>query len=508
MERQDVASRPKWGMGATARRTLTRRPAVALPVPVLAPTEGAPRSVPLAARMLWGNGWAALRIGLDAAMLALAVAITLLWPGEPISFARGAVLLAFPPVVMLALAARGLYSRRLIVSLLDNAWPLVGAISVGTMAIVVLEVYLADSPLAPGVMGHVWGVSIVLVGGARTAAVLAQRWARRHALIGRPTLVVGSGLIGTKIARRLRDDPSYGLWPVGFLDDDPPPHGVPNPLLPVLGGADDLEEVAARTHAEHVVLAFSASSDRAMLPVVRRAAALGLQVSLVPRMFESINNRIVYESLGGIPVLGLRGTNPHGREFALKHVLDRVGAALVLLVASPLLLVLTISVALSSPGPVLFRQRRVGRDGREFELLKFRSMAIAEPAAFEPEAGRAPGGVEGEDRRTLVGRLMRRTSMDELPQLINVLRGDMSLVGPRPERPEFAERFRHDIERYGDRHRVKAGMTGWAQVNGLRGQTSIEDRAEWDNHYIEHWSLRLDLKILALTALAVLRASE
>jgi lipopolysaccharide/colanic/teichoic acid biosynthesis glycosyltransferase len=127
---------------------------------------------------------------------------------------------------------------------------------------------------------------------------------------------------------------------------------------------------------------------------------------------------------------------------------------------------------------------------------------------FRPDAGSAPGGVEGDDRRTLIGRLLRRSSLDELPQLFNVLRGDMSLVGPRPERPEFVELFESDIRRYGDRHRVKSGVTGWAQVHGLRGQTSLEDRVEWDNYYIEHWTLGLDLRILALTVQAMFRSAE
>jgi lipopolysaccharide/colanic/teichoic acid biosynthesis glycosyltransferase len=175
------------------------------------------------------------------------------------------------------------------------------------------------------------------------------------------------------------------------------------------------------------------------------------------------------------------------------------------------MVVLGALVRLSSPGPVLFSQRRVGRDGQVFDLMKFRSMRCESAPAgrgFELGAGIAPGGVEGVDRRTRIGRLMRRTSLDELPQLINVLKGDMSLVGPRPERMEYVERFRRDIERYGDRDRVKAGITGWAQVHGLRGQTSITDRAEWDNFYIENWSLRLDFRILAMTALAALRSTE
>jgi len=204
---------------------------------------------------------------------------------------------------------------------------------------------------------------------------------------------------------------------------------------------------------------------------------------------------------------------PKGWQFAVKHALDRVTAALLLLLLGPLVLVSTIAVKLSSRGPVFFRQRRVGRDGRPFDLLKFRSMRLpGDPRGEGPSAplpdDTAPGGVEGADRRTAVGRLMRRLSIDELPQLFNVLRGDMSLVGPRPERPEFVELFERRVSRYEDRHRVKSGITGWAQVHGLRGKTSLSDRIEWDNYYIENWSLKLDLKILLLTIAAVFRPVE
>jgi lipopolysaccharide/colanic/teichoic acid biosynthesis glycosyltransferase len=186
------------------------------------------------------------------------------------------------------------------------------------------------------------------------------------------------------------------------------------------------------------------------------------------------------------------------------------------------------AVRLSSPGSVLYRQRRIGRDGRAFDLYKFRSMRLESrrAASSSQDAGSpngttdetglqfllggdtAPGGVEGEDRRTAVGRALRRTSLDELPQLLNVLRGEMSIIGPRPERPEFVELFEHDIARYGDRHRVKSGITGWAQVHGLRGQTSLAERVEWDNYYIAHWSLGLDVKILVLTVAALFHDAE
>ncbi len=181
-----------------------------------------------------------------------------------------------------------------------------------------------------------------------------------------------------------------------------------------------------------------------------------------------------------------------------------------MVVLTPLLLAIAAMVKASSPGPVLYRQRRVSWDGRTFDILKFRSMgpAPAGEQTFMPKPGEAPGGVEGVDRRTAVGRVLRRTSLDELPQLFNVLRGEMALVGPRPERPEYVELFVSQIDGYEDRHRVRAGITGWAQVHGLRGQTSIEARAAADRWYVENRSLWVDVKTLALTARAVMQPAE
>jgi lipopolysaccharide/colanic/teichoic acid biosynthesis glycosyltransferase len=198
-------------------------------------------------------------------------------------------------------------------------------------------------------------------------------------------------------------------------------------------------------------------------------------------------------------------------DFAVKYVIDRFVAGLLLVLLSPVLIALALGTWKSVGRPIFYRQRRVGRDGVEFEMLKFRSMKPVENecdilSILAP--GIAPGGVEGQDRRTRFGHFLRRTSADELPQLINVVRGEMSLVGPRPERPEFVAAFERDGPRYGERLRVRAGITGWAQVHGLRGKTSLADRSEWDNYYIDNWSLWLDLKILVLTVKALFRSAE
>ena len=280
--------------------------------------------------------------------------------------------------------------------------------------------------------------------------------------------------------------------------------------VPYLGATDNLENAVRATGAEELIVAPSSVPDEQLARTALLAHHLGLQVRVVPRLKDAIGVGARVEHLGGVPLIVLYHVDPKGWHIALKHAFDRVAAGLGLLVISPVLIVLALLVKFSSPGPILFGQDRIGRDGKVFACLKFRSMRPVDPADadFTPTAGTAPGGVEGADRRTRIGKIMRQTSLDELPQLINVLRGEMSMVGPRPERPSFVDLFEMQIRRYGDRHRVKAGITGWAQVHGLRGQTSIADRAEFDNYYIENWSLRLDFKILILTALAVLRSPE
>ena len=452
----------------------------------------------------------ALRPGLDAVGLVAAIVLALRWPHEPVPLSEGWPLFLFPPLVMLLLLIRGMYEQRLRPTILDGVVPIAGSVSIAAMFVVVLQVYASGSGTVSSVAAHLWAVAMVSVGGARVALLALQRVARVRGLDGAPTLIVGAGHVGMRLARRLEANPEYGLTPVGFLDANPLQGGGEVPGIPVLGSPDELDWVAQLTGAEHVVIAFSSEPDERLVDLVRRCEALGLEVSLVPRLFESLNHRATYEPLGGTPLMGLRSVHPKGWQFAVKHAFDRLGAALLILAFSPLMGAIALAVRASSPGPVIFRQRRVGRDGSVFDLFKFRSMRLPDPAAegFQPGADSAPGGVEGADRRTWIGRVLRKTSLDELPQFFNVLLGDMSLVGPRPERPEFVELFETDIRRYGDRHRVKSGVTGWAQVHGLRGQTSLSDRVEWDNYYIEHWTLGLDFKILAMTLLVVLRPAE
>ncbi|HEV2771099.1 MAG TPA: sugar transferase [Solirubrobacteraceae bacterium] len=409
---------------------------------------------------------------------------------------------AFPLVAVCAIYLRGGYRRPLRPVFLDQLGPLLGALAVAALLLLLAMLVLEPGTRAGPLVVKVWLLGMASVLLLHAGATVAQRAGRRRGLVAQRALIVGAGLVGSHIARRLMERPEYGLQPIGFLDAQAaPPSIVPGRRLPILGHPDDLLDVVRQTGADHVILAFSTESDRRLLPVVRTCLAANLSLSLVPRFFDAVSDRVELQHVGGLPLYAMRAVNPAGWQFAVKHSLDRVGAALALLLLAPAMLAVAAAVRVTSPGPILFRQRRVGRDGCVFELLKFRTMRVADDHApgFRPGTGAAPGGVEGIDRRTPIGRWLRRTSVDELPQLINVLRGEMSLIGPRPERPEFVELFHRDIERYGERHRVRAGITGWAQVHGFRGQTSIADRAEWDNFYIENWSLVLDFKIALLS---------
>lgn len=371
---------------------------------------------------------------------------------------------------------------------------------------------LPSGPAAPDllVLGLTATATVVVV---RSIIQLAARQARRHGAGTVPTLIVGAGIVGRQLERRMRQHPELGFTPVGFLDDDPSPLGQLDAGRPaiILGPTDALPEVIQRSGARHVVFSFTRAPDSEVLPLLRECQREGIDVSVMPRLFENVNGRVRVEQLAGLPLLALRQTNPRSWQFFVKHAGDRVFAGILLLLLAPLLAVIALAVRISSPGSVLYKQERVGRDGRPFMLLKFRSMRpsteAVDFAVIErlEVAGLGPGGIEGEDRRTAVGRFLRRSGLDELPQLVNVVRGEMSIVGPRPERPEFADRFGERLRRYDDRHLVRAGITGWAQVNGLRGQTSIAERIEWDNWYIQNWSLGLDLLALALTPLAILR---
>ena len=506
----------------TLGEPIAQAAAAALPLQGGAPYLGVPLPDPLVvdrepapARPLDGRRWPLLCASLDFVLATVAVLIALrAFPSGLRLTAERSTVLALPVFVVALLGMRGIYRRRLRVLLLDWLPSVLSAISVATMAAAMLDLLINGRISDGSIWVRVWVLTVATVGAGRILLAFGNRQARVRGMLSRPVLILGAGVVGARVAKRLEAHPEYGLAPVGFLDDDPlSVAGAGLGDLPVLGTLQSLDQAVSQTHARTLIVAFSSSADARVNAVIRRCHELGVEVSVIPRMFDTINDRITYESLGGLPLLSFGAVDPRGWQFALKHVFDRLFAAVLLIVLSPVLAAVTAAVALTSPGPVLFRQRRVGRDGKVFDLYKFRSMKLGpgpiRSGADELTAARlsqsdvGPGGVERDKCLTPIGGLLRKLSIDELPQFVNVLKGDMSVIGPRPERPEFADRFSRDIERYEERHRVRSGITGWAQVHGLRGPTSLADRIEWDNYYIAHWSPKLDLKILVLTISAL-----
>ena len=346
----------------------------------------------------------------------------------------------------------------------------------------------------------------------RTAAVVAMlvcafrafgyatvRRARARGLVTHRTLVLGAGLVGVQIVHLLQEHPEYGLRPVGFLDNTPlmTPDKLP---APVLGGADRLAEIICAEGIEVVIVAFGGLPGHALVEVLRTCDRLECEIFLVPRLYELHAVAVGMDAIWGMPLIRHRRAAFRSAAWPVKRVFDVVVSGLALVILSPVLVLTAIGVRLEGGAGIIFRQTRVGLDGRPFEVLKFRSLR---PADETESATR--WNVAHDDRLGPFGAFMRKTSLDELPQLWNICRGDMSLVGPRPERPHFVANFASTLPRYVARHRVPAGLTGWAQVHGLRGDTSIAERARFDNYYIENWSLGLDLRIILMTMISVLR---
>jgi exopolysaccharide biosynthesis polyprenyl glycosylphosphotransferase len=307
-------------------------------------------------------------------------------------------------------------------------------------------------------------------------------------------LIAGNGELARAVLERVSADRErLGFEIVGYLrngsNDD-------LPGLPCLGSVEEAEAVVRQSRVDHVFVALPHASSEAMMVLLDRLVRNCVSIHVVPDLLQFMVLRARVEDLDGLPTINLSETPLEGWNRFVKRAFDLVVAATALIVLSPLMLIVMLAIWLEDRGSIFYRQVRMGLDGKPFEIVKFRSML--------PDAETATGAVwadKDDPRRTRIGRLIRAWSIDELPQLWNVLVGDMSLIGPRPERPEFVEQFRSEFPHYMLRHKVRAGMTGWAQVHGWRGNTSIRKRIEHDLYYIENWSLTLDLKILFMTLL-------
>ncbi len=304
-------------------------------------------------------------------------------------------------------------------------------------------------------------------------------------------LVIGAGELGRRLVESLCAHREYGFSVVGFLDDDPGKQQREMHGVPVLGTSQDLETVIAEHRIDQVMIALPMSAHHRIVQIIRRAGQLLVEIKVVPDLLQYYVARARTEELDGLPIINLTQIPLEGWNQVVKRCFDVVGASALLLAVGWTFPIIAWLIRREDGGPVLYSQIRMGLDGRSFKLYKFRSMKIN-----GGDNGQGKWTRTEDPRVTRIGAVLRRTNLDELPQLLNVIRGDMSLVGPRPEQPEFVERFRSRYPEYQARHRVRSGLTGWAQVNGLRGDTSIRQRVVHDLYYIENWSLALDLKIL------------
>jgi exopolysaccharide biosynthesis polyprenyl glycosylphosphotransferase len=384
---------------------------------------------------------------------------------------------------------------------LDEFYRIFAATSIGTVITIASTTFLfkntaleLDFPRAMVI--YAWLLTVVLVTAGRTLLVLVRNWLRRRGLWSDRLLIVGTGDVGRMILQKVRQMPRLGYEVVGFIDgDDPPVQEIMG--VPVLGGTDDIPELIKEYEIEEVIIGRPELAHQELLAIISRCERGQVGIKIFPDLFQIIATELSIGDLGGLPLLTVRDVALRGWKLTLKRVVDLLGSAVGLIILSPILMLVAVIIKLDSPGPAFYAQERMGLDANPFWCLKFRSMRT------DAEKHGPGWTTEADPRVTRLGRLIRRFSIDELPQLINVFVGDMSLVGPRPERPVYVNQFRRSIPRYMDRHREKAGMTGWAQVNGLRGDTSIAERTKYDLWYIENWSLWLDFKIMLRTIFSI-----
>ncbi len=384
----------------------------------------------------------------------------------------------------------------------DAAW-LLGRVAV-SLLLLMSVVAVAKLPL--DIRAHLSNLTViaplsaiaVIIG--RAAAYALGRAAKARGVASERTLIVGEGELAIGLAKTLLDHQEFGLRPVGFLGRVQDGSAI----LPFLGECTELDHVVHEHSVSRVLVAFGDTNDKDLATVLRASERTPAEIHVVPRFFElsGIPQGAAVDDVCGIPLFHLRRPALRSAARREKRAFDLAGSSLLLLLTAPLLAIAALAVRMSSPGPILFRQKRVGLNGRIFEIVKFRTMRVNDDSDTAWFSG-------DDDRVTGVGRILRMTSIDELPQLLNVLRGEMSLVGPRPERPHYTDQFAATVSRYDDRHRVLGGITGWAQIHGRsRGLDAVPERARLDNYYIENWSVWRDLVIIVRTIAVLLRGDD
>ena len=402
-------------------------------------------------------------------------------------YALGVIL----PLFLWLFRSHGLYEARRMDSPLGEVSAVVRATAMGVLVLSAITFFARSyfySRLAIAFFAVLAPIGVI---GLRSTTRYLLRRIRRRGFNLRFVLIVGSGPLAESIVERIRRRPDAGLRLIGVIADGSLGGAVEG--VPVIGATSDLKSILKETHVDQVIIALSRHESELFEKVAAELSDELVDVKIVPDLLHGYGLRSSVESLDGIPVIGLQETSLFGWPALAKRTFDLAASAVALIVLAPVLGAIALAVRASSGSPVLYRQKRMGHDGHVFEMFKFRSMKTDAEAT-------GPGWTTARDpRRTRLGRWLRKLNLDELPQLINVLKGEMSLVGPRPERPAYIDEFRREVPGYMLRHKVRAGMTGWAQVHGWRGDTSIHERVEHDLYYIQQWSFWLDLRILFMT---------
>jgi exopolysaccharide biosynthesis polyprenyl glycosylphosphotransferase len=413
---------------------------------------------------------------------------------DPLPYALAAPVAAL--VVVLVFWLMGVYRLRRGIQFIDELFSVLGAMAVSFLAVLALSFYLRPGTFTYSRLGAVyWVLAVVLL--IAVARYAIRRYQASQRLRGNGVdraLLVGWGAAADLLVQRLRMFPDYGYRLVGILADRLEP-GIEVAGVPVMGGIAQISHILKSHSVDTAFFALSDVSSDHLLPLIDCCRRQGVEVRILPGMLELMTTQVTGDQIDGIPLLQLRhGLDIQGPKTAAKRGFDVAVAGAGMVVISPLLALIALLVKATSPGPVLIHQERVGMHGRLFSTHKFRSMRV------DAESRTGPVWASTADpRRTVVGRALRRLSLDELPQLWNIVQGEMSLVGPRPERPNFVAEFSKRMPRYCDRHLVRPGLAGWAQANDLRGQTPVEERLIYDLYYIENWSLAFDIKIILIT---------
>ena len=398
---------------------------------------------------------------------------------------------------------------------MDEFYKIAAAVSIGTV------LSLATNSLLLGEMFKYsnsilllgWLLAILFVTSMRLFYSMIVGELRKRGLDRSRVLVVGSGPTAMVVVDRLKSHRTLGYEVVGIIDNSISESvqlaSVGN--VPILGNLSRLADVVRKRRVDEVIVALQAASDEQLRDIIVRMQDETVSIKIYPDAFQLMTqNEVSVGELSGIPLLTVKDVALRGWNRRLKRAFDFVFSLLVLIVTSPLMLLIALAIKLTSPGPVFFIQERVGLDAVPFQLVKFRTMKMAVDEEEVPKLREGMPGwtIPNDPRRTKIGTFLRRFSLDELPQFFNVLIGEMSVVGPRPEQPEYVKEFAKSIDDYLRRHREKAGITGWAQVNGLRGDSSIEVRTQLDLYYVENWSILFDLKIIVRTIFTMLRGKN